>query len=110
MTVRPLKNNVIFKFLDETTGKKGSFVDRQLASGIILPGAQVSRQKVHRWGLVVAAGPEADGLNPGDYILIESMMWMEGVKLADGEKVWKTDSSKVLAVTNDIEACQPQGL
>ncbi len=110
MIVRPLKNNVIFKFLDETTGKKGAFMDRHLKSGIILPGGSVNRQKVHRWGQVVAAGPEADGLNPGDYILIESMMWMEGVKLNEDEKVWKTDSSKVLAVTNDIDACQPQGL
>lgn len=110
MIIRPLKNNVIFKFLDETSGKKGAFRDRQLSSGIFIPGAATSRQKVHRWGQVVAAGPEADGLQPGDYILIEAMMWMEGVKVDGDEKVWKTDSSKVLAVTNDIEACQPQGL
>lgn len=110
MNIKPLKNNVIFKFLDETTGKKGAFVDRQLASGIILPGGSVNRQKVHRWGQVVAAGPEADGLASGDYILIEAMMWMEGVRVGEDEKVWKTDSSKVLAVTNDITACQPQGL
>lgn len=106
-TIRPLKNNVIFKFLEDTFGAKGAFIEKATAMGIIIP-ATNSTQKVARWGQVVAAGPEAD-LQPGDYILIEALMWMEGVKV-DDEKVWKTDSSKVLAVTNDVEACQSQAL
>ncbi len=105
-TLRPLRNNIIFQFLDETAGSKGAFTESTI-SGIIIPRTN-STQKVHRWARVVAAGPDSE-VAPGDYILIESLMWMEGVKL-DDEKVWKTDDSKVLAVTNDRTACQSQAL
>ncbi len=108
MKLRPLGNNVMFKFLDETVGKVGAFIETYQKLGIIIP-ATKSTQKVARWGQVVALGPEAEasGLKVGDYILIEALMWMEGVKF-DGGKIWKTDDSKVLAVTNDRDACQSQ--
>ena len=105
-TIRPLRNNVIFKFLDERTNELGAFIEKSL-SGIIIPRTK-STQKVHRWGVVVAAGPVAEVIE-GDYILIEGLMWMEGVKV-DDEMVWKTDDSKILAVTNDITACTSQAL
>lgn len=105
MTLKPLKNIVMFTFLDETGGAKGAFSAALAESGIILP-ASVSLQKTHRWGRVVAAGPEAEVVE-GDLILVEALMWMEGVKF-DGRKVWKTDDSKILAVTDDISACEQQ--
>lgn len=104
--IRPLRNNVIFKFLDDRISNQGAFIE-QTRSGIIIPLTQRT-QKVHRWGVVVAAGPEAEVVE-GDFILIESLMWMEGVKV-DDEMVWKTDDSKILAVTNNREACQSQAL
>lgn len=107
MNIKPLGNNIIFQFLDSTTGKKGAFVEKH--SFLIIPQA-VNSQKVHRWGKVIAVGPKVDGVVPGDFILIEALMWMEGVKLNAEERVWKTDDSKVLAVTNDLEACQSQAL
>lgn len=97
----------MFQFLDETSGPKGAFTERH---GILIIPRTTSAQKVHRWGKVVAVGPKVDGVAPGDYILIEALMWMEGVKLNDTEKVWKTDDTKVLVVTNDITACQSQAL
>lgn len=104
-TIRPLKNNVMFRFLDHTGGAKGRFTDT-LRSGIIMvPG--VAHQKVHRWGEVLALGPDCAGLAVGDYILIEALMWMEGTKV-EGVPMWKTDDTKILAVTNDIEACTRQ--
>lgn len=109
MSISPLRNNIIFQFIDETSGEKGSFTDRRLASGIYIP-QSTSRQKVARWGKVLAVGPKVDGVVAGDYILIEALMWMEGVKLNEKEKVWKTDDSKVICVTNDLDACQPQAL
>ncbi len=108
MQLRALGNNVMFKFLDETVGTKGAFVETHQKLGIIIPVTN-NTQRVHRWGEVVAVGPKVDGLVPGDFILIEALMWMEGVKVGD-EKVWKTDDSKVLAVTNDRTACQSQAL
>lgn len=106
MNLRPLGNNIMFTFLEDTVGAKGAFVDRH--NMFVLP-TSTNRQKVHRWGKVVAVGPSVDGVVPGDYILIEALMWMEGVKF-EGGKIWKTDDSKVLAVTNDLDACQLQGI
>lgn len=104
MTLRPLNNNVMFKFLDSTGGQKGRFHGTTL-SGIIIP-PTVNNQKIARWGVVVAKGPKAE-VEVGDYILIEALMWMEGVKFED-ELIWKTDDTKILAVTNDLESCEQQ--
>lgn len=100
--VYPLRDVVLFQFLDETGGSKGRFHDRVTGSGIILA-SSVSSQKVHRWGRVYAVGPDVkDDLKPGDFILIEALMWVEGIKLDADTKIWKTDPSKVLLVTTDI--------
>lgn len=100
MNIIPLKNNILFKFLDETGGAKGKFTDRKTASGIVLPTLD-SGQKLPRWGEVLAVGPDSD-VQVGEYILIEGLMWSFGTEV-DGVKMWKTDDSKVLFVTDDIE-------
>lgn len=109
MNIRPLNNVVLFQFLDETGGSKGSFTEAARASGIIIP-KTTSTQKVARWGKVVGVGPKVDGIDIGDYILVEALMWSFGVKLDDETKVWKTDDSKVMAVTTDIAECTSQAL
>jgi hypothetical protein len=108
MKLLPLKNNVMFTFIESTGGTKGRFHELIRSSGIYVP-PTVAAQKVARWAVVVAAGPDAT-VEPGDYILIESLMWMEGVKYegVEGGKIWKTDDQKILAVTNDINDCQSQ--
>lgn len=100
MKILPLKNNILFQFLDETTGAKGRFTDRTLASGIILPTLD-STQKTPRWGQVIAAGPDAQ-VSTNDYILIEGLMWSYGVEI-DGVKYWKTDDTKILVATSVLE-------
>jgi co-chaperonin GroES (HSP10) len=95
----------MFQFIEETGGSRGSFTERPLSSGIIIP-AVASKQKVHRWGKAIAVGPKAE-VQVGDYILIEALMWMEGTQI-DGVKMWKTDDSKILAITNDLNECHAQ--
>lgn len=107
MNLRPLNNTIMFKFLDSTSGSKGTFTDMHVSGIIILPSND--KQKVHRWAEAVFVGPKVDGIVPGDFILIESLMWMEGSEVG-GQKLWKTDDSKVLAVTNDRATCQSQAL
>lgn len=102
-TIKPLNNNVMFQFLDDTSGEKGRFTDKTKSGIILLPG-NPDKQKAARWGKVLAVGPDVEGVVPGDFVLIEALMWMEGVKL-DGVKMWKTDDSKILVVTNDESAC-----
>lgn len=105
--LKPLSNNVMFVFLEDTGGQKGRFHEVLLSSGIYVPPTD-NAQKVARWGKVVAAGPKAE-VKAGDYVLVEALMWMEGSKWGEG-KIWKTDDSKILAITDDLESCQPQAL
>ena len=104
-TIRPLGNNVMFRFLDYTGGAKGRFHDTHRSGIILVPSS--GSQNVHRWGQVLAIGPKVDGVSVGDYILVESLMWMEGTEL-DGQKMWKTDDSKIIAVTDDVDECYRQ--
>lgn len=106
MKLLPLGNIVMFQFLEQTIGKQGSFLEKPRESGIVILSSKNS-QKVHRWGRVFAAGPKAE-VKEGDLILIEALMWMEGVKLDDDTKVWKTDDSKILCVADSEEDCHPQ--
>lgn len=98
-TLRPLSNTVLFQFLDRTDGKMGSFTERT-RSGLIIPTVK-STQKVARWGTVVAVGPKVEGLEPGDFIMIEALMWTRH-EVFEGQKIWKTNDEKILFVTNDI--------
>jgi len=95
----------MFQFLDSTGGQKGRF-HVSTRSGIIIAPGTVDEQKKARWGKVLAAGPKAE-VKPGEFILIEALMWMEGTEV-DGIRMWKTDDSKILAVTDDIENCDHQ--
>jgi co-chaperonin GroES (HSP10) len=99
MQLIPLGNSVLFKFLDETQGPQGSFSERT-RSGLIIPTLQAT-QKGERWGRVIAVGPDAEDIAVDDYILIEPLMWTRNAEL-DGDKFWKTNPDKILAVTNDI--------
>jgi hypothetical protein len=94
----PLRNNILFQFRDKTEGKEGAFSERSRA-GLIIPKLQAT-QKGERWGNVLAVGPDVEGIVPGDFILIEPLMWTVNGTL-HGEKYWKTNSDKVMIVSND---------
>jgi co-chaperonin GroES (HSP10) len=98
MELRPLNNTVLFQHMDQTTGQSGSFSERT-RSGLIIPKLQ-STQKGERWGKVVAVGPDVHGVEPGEFILIEPLMWTEH-EVFEGEKIWKTNDTKILLVTDD---------
>jgi co-chaperonin GroES (HSP10) len=97
-TLRPFGNNILFKFLDETGGSRGEFSERS-RSGLIIPKLQ-NTQKGERWGEVLAAGPDA-GVEVGEYILIEPLMWTRN-EVFEGQKIWKTNADKVMALTSDV--------
>ena len=103
-TVNPLRDTIIFQFIDETSGLQRSFTEKT-ASGIIIQQA-ASLQKVARWGEVVAVGPDS-GVNPGEFVLIEGLQWTPRTEI-DGDPYWKTDDSRILAVVDKIEDCARQ--
>jgi co-chaperonin GroES (HSP10) len=97
--LNPLGNTVLFSFLDDTGGQAGTFTERT-RTGLIIPKLQ-STQKGERWATVTAVGPDVVGLSPGDFILIEPLMWTRHV-VFEGEKVWKTNTDKIIMATKDI--------
>jgi len=105
MNLIPLNDSVLFEFLDETSGSQGKFTDRIRSEvGIIIPNIGRNHDsKKPRWGRVLAIGPKVDGISVGEYILIEAMMWSNGTK-HDGQSFWKTDPSRIMMVTDDINA------
>lgn len=99
-TLHPLKNSIMFEFLDETGGSKGKFTDRATSSGIIIAQAD-QQQKLPRWGKVIAVGPKS-AVKVGEFVLIEALMWTFGTEV-NNQKMWKTDDSRVMMVTDNIE-------
>jgi hypothetical protein len=95
--LRPIKNNIIFAFIDDINGKS---IVSKMQNGIIRV-ANVTEQNVPRWGKVLAIGeavvPE---ISVGKYVLIEPLMWTTGAEI-DDIRVWKTDDSKVMAIADE---------
>lgn len=100
--LRPLKNTVLFQFLDETGGAKGRFAERYNGS-IVIPVLNSTQNKSPRWGKAVRVGPDVREIKEGDFILIEPLQWTYN-EVFEGEKIWKTDESKIMLSTDDESA------
>jgi co-chaperonin GroES (HSP10) len=98
--LQPIGITILFQFLDETNGAHGSFSERT-RSGLIIPTLSTT-QKGERWGKVIAVGPKVEGILPGDFVMVEPLMWTRRVEL-DGENIWKTNTDKIMMVTSDIK-------
>jgi co-chaperonin GroES (HSP10) len=101
MAAIPIRNSILFAFVDDTAG--GKFITKT-RSGILTTNQDVMSQPGPRWAKALAVGPACTEVRNGDLILIESLMWTKGFE-HDEVKIWKTDESKILAITDRIEDC-----
>lgn len=101
MALRPLKNSILFSFIDENAG--GKFIPTT-RSGILLTNQAYDHQRDPRWGRALAVGPDCVDVKAGDLILVEPLKWTTGFK-HDEVMIWKTDENNVAAITNDINEC-----
>lgn len=95
--LQPLANGVYFIFEDEVTSTK--FVNKS-ASGILIAEGQGDQVNIPRWGTVISVGPDVTEVQAGDYILIEKGMWTTSFE-TEGLKLWKTDDTKILCVSDE---------
>lgn len=95
--IKPLGNNIIFKFLYDTDSDTGMFQD-QTESGIQILKNHEDTTKSPRWGKIVALGSEVTDISLTDYILIEPLMWTDSVT-HDGSKYWSTNIDKIMCVS-----------
>lgn len=93
-TFKALGDSIVFQFEDNV--RNGRFVD-ETPSGIFIGFNHDISAKAPRKGIVLAIGPDVKDVKVGDTILIEALMWSEGVKYK-GEMFWKTAEHKVLAL------------
>lgn len=93
----PLFDGILFVFVEDF--KKGIFKE-ETDWGFTL-GNTDETAKMGRWAKVMSVGPDIspDDLEVGIFIFIEPLMWTKGIT-HDGVDVWKTDISKVMAVSH----------
>jgi co-chaperonin GroES (HSP10) len=101
-TLRPLRNTILFQFLDDTSGAKGRFAERTKGS-IIIPVLDSAQHKTDRWGKVVSVGPDVFGVAPGEFVLVKALQWTFASEF-EGKKIWKTNDEQVIVVTDDEES------
>lgn len=103
--LEPIKHNILFVFLQKTN-KAGSFVETT-SWGFEMSHDEAAHfentAKNGRWAKVVSCGPDVnrEEIAPGQYIFIEPLMWTTGMTF-DGVKIWKTDPTKVMLVSDDF--------
>jgi len=99
MTIKAIKNHIIFKFVDKTNAK-GQFEREQTEGGIVLQSSFDESAKEPRWVEVVAVGPDCTKVKVGERALVPALRWTEGANL-NGSRFWKTNEVEVVAVLRD---------
>jgi hypothetical protein len=99
--IRPLHDNIIFQFLNETDTVLGKFKETTSFGLEIIGGNTDDSAKKARWALVTFVGPDVTDVEPGNYIYISPLKWTEHFRY-EGMKYWKTDIDQILLVSDDL--------
>ena len=103
--VQPGGKYIAFTFPD---GVWNGTINEKTEWGFEFQESVIEREQPARWGLVRAVGPEVNDhltdvtVKPGDYVFIEPLMYSEYQLLDDNTKVWWTDISKIMAVSDEL--------
>jgi co-chaperonin GroES (HSP10) len=102
MKIRAIRDQILFQFVDRVNAK-GQFEEAKSKGGIMIIGGFDDSAKQSRWVKVVSIGPDVNPElgKPGIELLIENLKWTAGVKF-EGQTLWKTDESMVLAVRDVV--------
>ena len=96
MSLRCPKTRILFQFIDGV--RSGSFNNTtEWGFEIKKPTEDV---KVPRWAEVKVIGKDVKAVKPGDFILIEPMMWTISFT-HENEKYWATAEHKLIAVSDE---------
>lgn len=99
--IKPLKNNIIFQFLDETDTSHGKFKQISASGFEIISSDTTDSTEKPRWAKIVALGEDVTEVVEGDYVCISPLMWTDHVTY-EKAKYWKTDIDNLLLVSKDI--------
>ena len=101
MKLLPLGNKFTFTFVDKVVvrtddNKRRTQFEETTESGFTISSYDEST-KTPRWGVVVDTGPDVSEFEQGDKVLIDALQWSDALEF-DGENIWYSDVSQVLAV------------
>lgn len=109
MSLRPINNHILFKFVDEINNLNNQFAKGVSPGGIVLIGDTFDESaKQARWVKIQYAGPGVKTVRAGQTVLVQALRWTEGVKY-EGSKVWRTDEKELVAVLNADGSMTPLG-
>ena len=103
MKLKPLKNNIFFKFADRIfTAHDGARVfESTTNAGIVIMGNHEDTAKANRWVEVLAVGPDvSEEIKEGSIVCVAALRWTEKTEF-DGVEFWRTNEEEVLAVRTD---------
>lgn len=101
LNLRCPKKRILFQFLD--TARSGSF-NNTTDWGFEIK-KPTEDAKTPRWAKVLVVGKDVKAVQPGNYILIEPMMWTLSFTY-NHEKYWATAEEKLIAMSEAV----PTGL
>lgn len=101
--IKPINTKILFQFVEDLDN---STFRQKTQAGIFIVENEENKVNQHRWGKVLAVGPEVgDLVSVGEYILIEALGWTNWMSLdfseKDAERFWFTDLEKVMCVTDE---------
>lgn len=108
MKLRCLHNGFLFVWLQQRTSG-GFFVEETKWGFHFAESNDANRagyNSLHRtlnqgyWGKVLTIGPECKEVKIGDYVIIEPMMHTNAFEY-DGIKIYKSDESKILLISEE---------
>jgi co-chaperonin GroES (HSP10) len=95
--IRPIKDTILVSDMQ--------FEERITNSGIVIINDDMKSSGIRpRWGKIYALGPDVQGLEVGQYIMIAHGRWTRGIKIEDenGEvTVRKVDPNDILLISDE---------
>ncbi len=92
---RPIRDKIFVTELDQGV--------RKTQGGLILPDDNMTERGIReRWARVYAVGPEAKGITPGEWVMIQHGRWTNGFDLAlesGTVRLWMVDPDAILVAS-----------
>lgn len=98
--LKPLHNQIFFRFNESIiSNEKGQkMFETETHSGITVMANIEDSTSTPKWGEVIKVGDYVTEVAVGDQILIEPLMWTNGIKMKNEDTFWKTDEDKIIGI------------
>lgn len=97
--IQAINNQIVFKFIEDTS--RGQF-NSKTAGGIIMVEDGANQVENARWATVEAIGPDTDGIEVGEIVLVENLRWTSEY-IVNEQSYWNSADTEILAKWDDPE-------